>query len=364
MRVRLWLVVVLGLSGLACAGVDSQRQKLRDRLAELACPPLGTGAALAISEGGRVVTLTEGALWNDGPRVREHSQFNVASVSKLLTAARIVSLAHEHRLGLDDSVKKHLPGVVLIDARGSDRAGEVTLRQLLMHRGGLPHQPDALDPERVGSDWKDPELLTRLTSSRSIRLAREPGTYGYSNLGYALLGAIIERTEGTDFASAMQAYLAELHMDDSTFWPSTLGERAARGRLEQDGSVRFNEPGWYTSRYALPFTGMWTSMPDLAHFGNLLAEATYNETAPLHEMTKLGTDEGHAAGPVVRRWFGVRTFEHDGAGPGFMAWLVVIPEREMTLAVASNGDGEARANARRMFELTEEMLAILLNRER
>jgi hypothetical protein len=80
-------------------------------------------------------------------------------------------------------------------------------------------------------------------------------------------------------------------------------------------------------------------------------------------MTALDSDQGHAAGPVVRRWMAVRTLEHDGAGPGFMAWLVLIPERGLTLAVASNGDGETRSNFQRMFELTEEMLAILLNQE-
>ncbi|MDF2697246.1 MAG: hypothetical protein K0S65_5629, partial [Labilithrix sp.] len=83
----------------------------------------------------------------------------------------------------------------------------------------------------------------------------------------------------------MAAYLSELGMTRSTFWPSTLGEDAARGRVVVDGAVTFNAPSWYASRYAIPFTGLWTSMPDLARFGSALVAASKDAASPLHEMT-------------------------------------------------------------------------------
>jgi D-alanyl-D-alanine carboxypeptidase len=329
------------LSATTCAAQD--RARLAELVAELTRPPFGTGASLTLSIGDEASTLTAGTLWVDGPAVTERSRFNVASVSKLLTASKVVALAAEGRLGLDDSVSAWLSGVRLVDRSGDDRA--VTLRQLLMHRGGLPHQPGALDP----GDWSAPALLTTLTDDWSITLVGEPGAYAYSNVGYALLGAIVERVEGASFADAMGAHLRGLGMEASTFWPAAL-EDAAHGVAGD--AVR--APEWYGSRYALPFTGLWCTTPDLARFGRALLVAAGDPSAPLHAMT-VGT--GHGLGPVVRLRDGKRSLEHDGAGPGFMAWLIVVPERELVLAVACNGGQETREQARRLFELTEAMLA-------
>jgi len=340
---------------------ESQSAQLRDLLAELARPPFGTGAVLSISLTGSVTTVAEGVAWDGGPRVQAGTRFNVASVSKLLTAAKIVALAHDGKLSLDDSVALRLPGVVLVDADGRQRSAEVTLRQLLMHRGGLPHQPGALDPKTLGSEWTDRRLLERLTSSWSISLVRPPGDYGYSNMGYALLGAIIERTEKRSFADAMQAYLESVGMRDSSFWPVGLTD-AAHGRVEQNGAVRFNDPDWYASRYALPFTGLWATMPDMARFGQALLAAQADPAAPLHEMTVRHPSAQHGLGPIHRERFGLATLEHDGGGPGFSSWLVVLPDRGVVLAIACNGDGESRDRAARLFEITRDMLGVIIGR--
>ncbi|AKV00131.1 hypothetical protein AKJ09_06794 [Labilithrix luteola] len=86
-----------------------------------------------------------GPLWEGGSPATNDSRFNVASVSKVLTAARIVSLAHAKAIGLDDPVSKHLPGVKLVDKGVIDRAGTITVRQLVQHRSGLPHVPKQRD---------------------------------------------------------------------------------------------------------------------------------------------------------------------------------------------------------------------------
>lgn len=339
----------------------ASRAKLDALLAELARPPFGTGAALSVSIEGQDLSIATGTLWSDGPRATEDARWNVASVSKLLTAAKVVDLAARGRVGLDDAVGLHLPGVRLVDGDGRDRTAEVTLRRLLMHRGGLPHQPGALEPREVGSDWSDPALLTKLTTSWTITLAGEPGAYAYSNVGYALLAAIVERVEGVTFADAMDAHLRGGGMSASTFWPETLDAlTAARGRVLVDGEVRFHEPAWYGSRYALPFSGLWTSTPDLVRFGRALNDASTDPAAPLHAMTRLDGEQGHGPGPVHRTRQGARSLEHDGSGPGFCAWLLAIPARRVVLAVACNGGDETREQGRRLGEVVEAMLAVVL----
>jgi D-alanyl-D-alanine carboxypeptidase len=245
---------------------------------------------------------------------------------------------------------------VLRDATGRNRAGEITLRRLLMHRGGLPHQPAALDPRSVGSDWSDPDLLHELFASSTLDLVRAPGEYGYSNLGYALLGAVIETVEGTNFADAMAPWLHALEMADSTFWPSAGLDRAAHGRVERDGGVHFLSPGWYTSRYALPFTGLWATAPDMARFGQALLAAGADAGDRLHPLTVLETSVGHGLGPVHRMRLGVRSLEHDGGGPGFTAWLIAIPAHEVSIAFVCNGDGDSGQNAEALLRLTDRLV--------
>ncbi|MBX3218183.1 MAG: serine hydrolase, partial [Labilithrix sp.] len=125
----------------------------------------------------------------------------------------------------------------------------------------------------------------------------------------------------------------------STFWPTTLGDDAARGRVVVQGTAKFNEPGWYASRYALPFTGLWTSMPDLARFGAIVLSASKEPAAPLHEMS---APDGNSLGLFVAKRLDATSLEHDGSGPGFHASLIILPSKSVVLAMATNGGNETK----------------------
>src|SRR5690606_21191521 len=271
-------------------------------LERLATPPLGPAASITAISGDATATLSSGILHDGGPTATDGTRFSVASVSKVVTASRIVALAHEGALRLDDRLPRHLPGVRLVDPDGRDRTRDVTLRDLLTHRAGLPHLPPDLEA-KVAGRWEAPRLLTELTDRWTIRLLAAPGTYRYANTGYALLAAILERRGDCSFADCMQPHLAALGMERSTFWPAALDGDAAHGHVRRDGAVQVHVPGWYGSRYALPFNGLWTTTPDLARFGARLAEAASDPESPLHAMT---VGEGHAAGPVISRRLGAR----------------------------------------------------------
>lgn len=335
---------------------DARRGQLSDLLSELGRPPFGTGASLTVSLRGSVATIVTGTLRDGGPAVTEGTRFNVASVSKLLTAAKVIDLAHDRRLALDDPLERHLPGVRCVDGSGLDRTGDLTLRRLLQHRAGLPHQPGDLDPRARGSDWADPGLLRALAADWTIVLRGQPGEYAYSNVGYALLGATVERAEVATFATAMAGFLRDLGMEASTFWPDQ-GD-LAHGRVDVGGATTFREPAWYRSRYALPFNGLWATTRDLARFGEALVAAANDAAHRLHAMTRLDARTGHGPGPVHRERLGARSLEHDGSGPGFFAWLVVIPDRELVLAVACNGGDESRERGQRFARVVAAMLDV------
>jgi CubicO group peptidase (beta-lactamase class C family) len=306
-------------------------------VSQLTQAPFGTAAAITAVRGNLVVTAVDGTLWDTGPMVNDDTRFNVASVSKLLTAARVISLAHVGKLGLDDPLTAHLPGVKLIGDGNVDDSGLVTIRHLLQHRSGLPHQPRDI-PEKVGEDRTAPDLLQKLTASWEIQLAGPLGQYRYSNLAYALLGAIIEQEGGCTFADCMETYFKELEMPRSTFWPATLDDNTAHGRVVVQGSVEFNPPTWYGNRYAIPYTGLWTTMPEFAKFGTLLSASSKDSASPLFAMT---VGDGHGLGPIHGERLGAPSLEHDGSTPGFCAAFVVIPVMDIVVTLATNGGNEA-----------------------
>jgi D-alanyl-D-alanine carboxypeptidase len=322
------------------SGEEALLERLTSVLSPLTQPPFGTAASATAVRGNLNVSVALGTLWDGGPAANDDTRFNVASVSKLLTAARVVSLAHEGALGLEDPLSQHLPGVTLIGVQGDELQDVVTIRQVLMHRSGLPHVPPDL-VDQVAGGWSSPNLLQEITASWEIQLVGNPGDYQYSNLGYALIGAIIEKKEGSTFADCMASYLGTIGMPQSTFWPGSLDGNAAHGRVVQQGSVTFHPPAWYGSRYALPFMGLWTTTTDLAGFGSLLM-GSKDADSPLYEMT---FGSGHGLGPIHSVRMGAPSLEHDGSGPGFYAALVVVPDHQIVLAIATNGGNESAAEA-------------------
>ena len=125
------------------------------------------------------------------------SRFAIASMTKSFTAVMALQLVEEGRLSLDDPIKTYLPDY------SADYADQVTIRQLLQNRSGIPHYvsiPGWFDNEFKRTLTKD-SLLD--TVSR-LPLEFEPGSdYLYSNVNYYLLGLIIEKVTGEPYETAL-----------------------------------------------------------------------------------------------------------------------------------------------------------------
>jgi CubicO group peptidase (beta-lactamase class C family) len=126
-----------------------------------------------------------------GGRYTPATLVQIGSNVKDFTATAIHQLAERGRLRITDSLHRYF------DSLPSDKRA-ITIRHLLEHRAGLPLGV-ALDQQPLSRD----DMLRRF---RGLALSAEPGAReGYSNLGYSLLAAIVERVAGRPF----EAYLAE-----------------------------------------------------------------------------------------------------------------------------------------------------------
>ena len=118
----------------------------------------------------------------------DDSMFMIGSNTKVLTSISLFQLLEQGKLSLDDDIKKYIPELNIKSKFDYDK---ITIRQLLMHRGGI--QCDLYNL-CLDNDREYHEIIKELENTY---LTRKPGTmFAYSNNGYTLLGIIIERISG------------------------------------------------------------------------------------------------------------------------------------------------------------------------
>ncbi|MDB6118478.1 MAG: D-aminoacylase [Verrucomicrobiaceae bacterium] len=170
------------------------------------------GGALGIARAGKLVYAKGFGLASKerGTVVEAKSRFRIASVTKPFTAAAVLRLVEQGKLGLDEPVLPHLRLTPLNGDMVDARWTKVTIRHLLNHTGGWDKATsgDAMFKSReisraAGIEGPaDAETTVRWMLGR--RLDFEPGTrFSYCNFGYCLLGRVVESVTGDNYESAM-----------------------------------------------------------------------------------------------------------------------------------------------------------------
>jgi N-acyl-D-amino-acid deacylase len=172
------------------------------------------GASLAIAKAGKLV-YAKGFGWADlaaGTPADPRTVFSLASLSKPITALAILLLVDQGRLDLDDrvfAILRHIRPPA--GARVNPALGKITIRQLLNHSGGWDRaksgEPTNWGPQiaralRVPLPLTDEQFISFMMTQR---LDFEPGTqYHYSNVGYILLGRVVEKVSGQPYEQFVQ----------------------------------------------------------------------------------------------------------------------------------------------------------------
>ena len=169
------------------------------------------GAGLAVARHDKLLLVRGYGLANreKSAPVEPTSLFRLASLSKTVTAVAVLQLVQHGRLALDDKVLPILgemgprPGK-MIDTRGAD----ITVRHLLQHSGGFDRAragdavflPGAADAARRQRGPLPPDCPTILRDTLERKLDFTPGErVAYSNVGYCILGRVIERVAGMPY---------------------------------------------------------------------------------------------------------------------------------------------------------------------
>ena len=277
--------------------------------------------------------------------LRPDAIFDLASVTKaVVTATSVAALVGDGLLGWDDPAARYLPALSTPDKRA------ITLRHLLTHTSGLPAD-NAIDDEQLG-------LGRAVAAISGLPLASAPGErYRYSDLGFILLGAIVEARakQGLD-AFAQARLFGPLGLESTGFRPlpsPRLVPTEKEGEVFLRGVV--HDPRARALGGVAGHAGAFSSADDLARFARMLlgkgqldgvrvlSERSVREmTAPIEvdgARVTLGWD---SPDDPARSAFSGQSFGHEGF-TGTSLWIDPTRDRFVVfLSSRLHPDGRGR----------------------
>ena len=171
------------------------------------------GAALAVAHRDKLLLARGYGLANKerAVAVGPTSLFRIGSLSKTITAVAVLQLVQAGRLGLDDKVLPLLGDMGPRSDHVTDaRVRDITVRHLLQHTGGFDRErsgdvvfmPRAAEAARRQGGPLPPDCPTILRDTLEHKLDFTPGErFAYSNVGFCILGRIVERVSGSPYES-------------------------------------------------------------------------------------------------------------------------------------------------------------------
>ncbi len=264
----------------------------------------------------------------------EHTVYQSGSVGKQFTAAAVMLLVEEGKLGLDEPIGRYLAGA---PASWTD----ITVRHLLTHTSGIK---DYTDTDRLNYrlDYTDDELV-RMAAGLPSDFA--PGTkWAYSNTGYLLLGQIVNRVAGQFYGDLLA---------DRVFGP--LGMQTARVISEADiipnrsAGYRLVNGEWKNQDYVSPSLNrqadgsLYLTVLDLVRWDKGLAERRLFKPSSYDVMwtpvrLKDGTSYPYGFGWELSPVNGHRVVMHTGSWQGFQAHISRFIDDHLSVIVMINSD--------------------------
>ena len=309
------------------------------------------GAALAVHRRGRLYETAAGVL-NVDSRVNAtpDSVFQIGSITKIFTTSLAMQLVDEGLLDLDTPVREYLPGFRVADA---DVSRTVTPRQFLSHTSGI--EGDLF----IDTDCGEQSIARLQDMGTMLPNLFPPGErLSYCNFGFAMLGRITEVLTGRSWDEVIRERLFEpLGMMHALTRPEeTLRYRAAIGHIPDNRAPsghRISPMPWLSHGQKAAGSMPMMSAADLLKFavmhidrGRSGAGERILSAGSVSQMQKpqfrfkgefARSLNGWGLGWMLMRWSGKRIVGHDGGTVGQYAFLRVLPEEDLAIALLTNG---------------------------
>jgi CubicO group peptidase (beta-lactamase class C family) len=313
----------------------------------------GLGVAVAV---GDWVVFEDGFGAADiatGRPVAATTPFYIASTTKSLTALAAVLMAGRNELDLDRSIDHYLPELRLPDGV---EPGTIRVRDLLTLTHGLSGAGPIVVRTAYTGQYTNRDLLRLLAHHAQVR---EPGTFQYDNLGFNLLGMVLEEAAGAGWKEVVEReVLQPLGMSRTSAHLSRLDPATLALPHEMRPDRGFGRVELAKTDATMHAAGgHFASAGDLARYlAAHLSGGRVDGVEALPGAPVLSTHEPHATqdrefGPYLRHAWGygwdIGTYNGEllihrfGSFPGYRSHASFMPERGVGVAVLTNGGGLA-----------------------
>lgn len=283
--------------------------------------------------------------------------FRIASHSKTFTAVAVLQLMEQGRLRLDDTVAGHLPQLA------ASPVANVTVGELLGHGAGVIRDSEDGDFWQLYRSFPDQGELEQIVTEPSAAVLARNDRFKYSNIGYGVLGLIIEAVTGLSFADSVSRSIID-----------QLGLRNTGPDLPLDRQGEFatgHTPLAYAAERTViehvatgalaAATGFYATAAELVKFygallpgnGELLSEDALRQLRHGSWQVKEG-ESAYGLGVFVNRVGDRRLVGHSGGFPGYITRTLACPDSKLVVAVLTNAtDGPAEPLTIVLFRLLD-----------
>ncbi len=318
-----------------------------------------SGAVLAVRHGKPLLRQGYGmADRQRGIANTAQTKFDIASMGKMFTGVAIAQLVERGKLSFDDKIGNYVSGFP------PEVAGKVTIHHLLTHTSGMDDAALMRRPDRPEPPHTLAGLMERIVKEP---LQFEPGSqFNYSNDGFIVLGAVIERVTGQRYADYVREHIFKpagmTDTDIRVYKPSEIPGMAhgymlvgedgqplpsgpsgpGQGSAARSGTLRDNDE----VRIGNPSGGAYSTVGDMLEFAQALTRHKFLSPA-LTDTVLTGKVDTNRPGPGEdkyaygfgdRRINGVRIVGHNGGSPGYEGQLDIYPDRGYTVVILTNQD--------------------------
>ncbi|MFC2077353.1 serine hydrolase domain-containing protein [Candidatus Bipolaricaulota bacterium] len=313
--------------------------------------------------------LVVGVRWGDATWVRGYgvthagtdrpmtadTRLYIGSLSKQFTAAGIMRLVEQRRLGLDWTIPRVFP-------EAPDHWAEITIHQLLNHTSGISSY--GAIPYNLGQGVLPPRALLGFIAATDLFF--EPGTaYVYSSPDYAVLGYIIEQVSGMTYGEYLErTFLSPLGLASSGYWIDDRPDGLAGNHMVYVGGEATFQPVVNVS-LGLGSSSIHSTVGDLLAWQEALLTGRAVQPASLERMTEPVDVLGYDGEPLTEDYgYGLQLeladdgslfgLGHGGINGGHIGWIWAYPTLDVGFVVLQNSDGM-------LLTLLDEIEEALLN---
>jgi len=370
-------LLLLGLN-LSAQTTDLNADLLKSKISELARQELDNSKAPSLQI---AINLKDDLIFNEAFGLADiennvpattKTKYRTASVSKLWTSTATMMLVDKGLLNLDEPIQNYCPDF-------PKKKHTITTRQLLTHTSGIrsyidleeelknaKNSHDSLDinnryrQEILGEFTRYTEIKKALDNFENDPLIFEPGTdWHYSSQAYRVLACVLEGASNLTYQELTKQYIFEPTSMNNTLeddaW-AIISNRASGYRINRGKSIRRADMRDVSEN--LPAGGHLTTASDLILFANSFLNQQYlssekiklissnyikkiknnNEKMPLWRYA-IPNKENYGYGVMIFPSEDTKRFGHTGRQAGGSAILVMVPEKELSIAVLTNVKG-------------------------